>query len=361
MLRFARHFTAWLFVLVLFTAGCTTLPRPKERITRFFNWNAPGNELQARRYAEAGVTDVLVRNKRQYELAQKYGMTPYWKCFTPAGPHYQVMTPEEEKHYAFIAGLDLDPKLPKAERTKILHQRRKEIQHRYGGEMVTAIDTLSSKIFCFISDENLQFSKEKLDKLLKDAPKGVAGMNIDFAGYMNHNGCYCKSCLEKYRKYLAVNKLADTPENKTRFYREKLVEYCNSVIDCIKSKRPHYKIVIHIYPDFKADPLYGNRIKADFCGQTVAWYFKWDTEKIKRYTRFTVEKARDYHAFAQGIPFLGLSTDPESSLGYKTPADVEREIKAILSAGGETLMICCGHTVIEDGYFEVFKKYCGKK
>ena len=85
MLRLARHFTAWLFVLMLFTAGCTTLPRPKERITCFFNWNAPGNELQARRYAEAGVTDVLVRNKRQYELAKKYGMTPYWKCFTPAG------------------------------------------------------------------------------------------------------------------------------------------------------------------------------------------------------------------------------------------------------------------------------------
>ena len=32
-----------------------------------------------------------------------------------------------------------------------------------------------------------------------------------------------------------------------------------------------------------------------------------------------------------------------------------------LDAGGRTLMVCNGHSIIEPGYFEVFRKYCGKE
>ena len=74
-----------------------------------------------------------------------------------------------------------------------------------------------------------------------------------------------------------------------------------------------------------------------------------------------MESARDHYAFARGIPFPGLNTDSQSGLGYQTPADVKRELKAILSAEGKALMFCSGSTVIEEGCFEVFKKYCSKK
>jgi hypothetical protein len=273
----------------------------------------------------------------------------------------QVMTPEEQKYQAYISGKDLDRKMPRARRAQILHKRKIEKQHRYGGEMVVEIDVLSKNLPCFVSDEGLRLSRKKLDALIDSAPADSAGISLDFIGYANHKGCYCAPCLAKYRNFLAERSLADTPENKVIFYREKIVEYYHGIIDYIKSKRPGYKIVLHIYPDFKADPLYGNRIKAEMVGQTVAWYFKWDLEKIKKYTRFTVNHARDHHAISEGIPFLGLNTDKTSSLGFKTPADVERELQTILDAGGRTLMVCCGMTIIEKGYLEVFKKYCGKK
>jgi hypothetical protein len=257
--------------------------------------------------------------------------------------------------------LDLDKKLSQSERKKILHRRRIEKNYRYGGETIEKTDALSIDIECFISDEDLKFTRKKIDDLLKDAPKGAAGMFLDYIGYTNYQGCYCKECLEKYRKYLIERKLKDTPENKTVFYREKLVEYYNRVIDYIKSKRPDFKIVLHVYPVFKNDPLYGNRTKADYCGQTVSWYFKFDERKIREYTQFVVKHAKDHFPNAEGLPFIGLSPDKNHSLGYKTPAEVEHDLRTILKAGGRTVMVCNGHAIIEPGYFEVFRKYCGRK
>jgi hypothetical protein len=118
--------------------------------------------------------------------------------------------------------------------------------------------------------------------------------------------------------------------------------------------------VVHLYPDFKNDPLYGNRLKTDYCGQTVSWYFKWDQEKIKKYTQIVVNNARDYHKHVSGLPFIGINQNPGSSLVRKTPQEVEQELQTILAAGGRTLLVCNGAAIIAPGYYEVFKKYFGK-
>ena len=362
--------------IILLFGGCKTTDKSvspvKAKFTRLFCWGVPNNEKNAEKYASAGVTDIMVKNKNQYDLALKYGMKPYWNCFTPEGPHPQVISPDEEKYHAYIHGKDLDPKMPYSKRMEIIFQRRLEKNHRYGGEMVGEIDTFNiiRHIPCFISDEGLVLSRKKIDSLLEKAPSGVCGMFLDYIGYTNHQGCYCKECLLKYQKYLTERKLSDTPENKTAFYREKMVEYYNKVIDYIKSKRPDFKIVVHIYPDFKNDPLFGNRTKADYCGQTVSWYFKFSEPKIRRYTKFVIEHAKDYYSFVEGIPFIGVaptktgSLTPEpltGRLASKTPEEVEQELRIILSAGGRTLLVCNGDVILKDRYYEVFRKYCGKE
>ena len=151
-----------LMCLLAIAAGCHT-PAEKDnaKFVRFFSWGRPVSEESAAKFAAAGVTDVLVNNRKQFDLAVKYGMRPYWKCFTPAGPHRQVMTPEETKYHDYIKGKDLDSKLPRAERMKILNRRRIEKQHRYGGEPVVETDVISSDIACFISDEGLALSRKK--------------------------------------------------------------------------------------------------------------------------------------------------------------------------------------------------------
>ena len=355
---------AFFLGLTLLAGGCMTSKNTSaenRKFERLFCWGRPTSEAVAERFAAAGVTDIMTVNRKQYDLARKYGMNAYWGCFTPAGPHRQVLSPEEEKLQAYLSGKDLDPKMPRAERMKILHPRRVEKQHRYGGEPVREIDVICADIACFISDEDLALTRKKLDRMLDNAPADAAGIFLDYLGYMNLRGCYCEKCLVKYRKYLADKKLKDTQGNRTAFYREKLADYYNNVIGYIKSRRPGFKIAVHIYPDFRNDHLYGNRTSADYCGQTVSWYFKFDEAKIRKYTKYVLEHAKDHFANAEGLPFIGLSADPASSLGYKTPAEIEHDLRTILSAGGRTVMVCNGHDILKPGYFEVFRKYCGRK
>ena len=350
-----------LFTGTLFTfCGCVCTPQAA-KFERLFCWECPWTEELARRFASAGVTDIMVKNQKHYQLAKKYGLTPYWKCFTPVGPHNQVMTPQEEKYQAYIMGKDLASNLSKEERKRILDQRRTSTQYRYGGEMVREFDTVGIDIPCFNSDTDFSLSAKRLNALLADAPKDAAGMYIDYVGYTNHEGCYCKNCLALYKEYLQKNKLADTKENKTAFYRLKIVEYYDKVMAYVKSRHPHFKFVVHIYPDFKNDPLYGNRIKADYCGQTVSWYFKWDQPKIRKYTKFVIEHANDHHKHVSGVPFIGINPTPGSSLVSKTPQEVEKELQTIWAAGGRSLLVCSGRAVAEPGYYEVFKKYFGKQ
>lgn len=364
--KFSRNkilFPVFLFSVFFLLTGCRMKNNQGEsgeapRFTRVFSWGRPTDENAAKRYAEAGVTDIPVSNKKQYDLAVKYGMTPYCSTFSPAGPYFQKVTPEEEKFRIYIGGRDLDKKISREERNKIIHRRRVEKKYRYGGEKEVEMDVLNENIYCFISDTDFSYSRKKLDKLLKNAVPGVKGLYFDYIGYINHKGCYCKSCLEKLKDYLKKNKLSDTPANRDVFYRNELVKYYNKAIDYVKSKRPDFKIVAHLYPDFQPDPIFGNRLKLDYCGQTVAWYFKWPHNKIDRYTRYVVEHAKDHYSFSQGIPFLGINSSKATSLGYKSPADLEKELQTILAAGGRTLMICNGSVMIEDGYFEVFRKYC---
>lgn len=360
-------FIVFIFSIFPFTSGCCSINERTNidnspRFTRVFCWAVvPSNEEVAKKYAQAGVTDIPVRTKKQCELAIKYGMTPYYSCFSPAGPHFQVVTPEEEQYRIYISGKDLDKKLSKEERNKIIHQRRLEKKHRYGGAKDVALDVLSMDIRCFISDTDFSYTRKKLDDILVKAVPGVKGIFFDYIGYINHQGCYCKGCLAKLKAYLKKNNLTDSETSRNNFYKNELIKYYNKAAEYVKSKRPEFKIVAHLYPDFHPDPLYGNRLKIDYCGQTVAWYFKWNPEKIDKYTRYVLTYAKKYYSFVEGIPFLGINSSKATSLGYKSPADLEKELKIILAGNSRTLMICNGNVMIQEGYFDVFKKYCGPK
>ncbi len=352
--------------LVVLLAGCRTAVDSSAasgsmKFRRLFSWNAPADEEGFAKFQQAGVTDIVVSSRERFDLAVKYGITPYWRVFTPAGPHRQVMTPEEERHFAYINGNDIDKNLPEAERMAEIDRRRREVNHQYGGEYESEIDTLNSvDLPCFLGEEGLALSKQKIDMLLNDAPEGAAGMFLDYIGYMNHHGCYCGGCLERYGEYLDSHNLNDSQKTRDEFNMQELVTYYDNITGYIKDSHPGFKIVAHFYPDFKPEHLYGNRTKVDFCGQTVAWYFRWPSGKIRKYTKYVVNHAKDYHTFSEGIPFVGLYTNANGSLGSKTPADLERELQVILAAGGRTLMICDGCCIIEPNYFEVFRKYCGK-
>ncbi|MDD4017881.1 MAG: hypothetical protein PHV28_08030 [Kiritimatiellae bacterium] len=358
--RMTKHFIPHLLVVLL--AGATahaqmSASEPPKRFNRVFSWGRLTDEDTARRFSRIGVTDIQVANNEQLALARKYGMIPYCGTFTPRGPHGQAMSSEEEKHFAYINGLDLKGR-PSSEKNAEIDKRRLERKHRYGGEPVASLDTINSvRIPCFGSDVDYTLSRKSIDAICSRVD-GVQGIFFDYIGYSNFKGCYCEQCLAAYKAYLTEKGLEDTAKHKNEFYRDRLVTYCNDMIGYVKSQHPDFKVVIHVYPTFLPEPLYGNRLKADFCGQTVAWYFPWDAVKIRQYTRVTVMEQDKYFTGARGVPFVGLNRRP-GSLWVKDAATLDSELRTILASGGDTLMVCNGNDMIEPGIDKVFATYCG--
>lgn len=330
-------------------------PEPEKKFRQVFSWGHPQTEEEARKYSEIGVTDIVVANENQARLAVKYNMIPYCGAFFPCGPHKQVMTEEEEKLFAYITGEDLK-QLSRGERARIVDARRMEKQHRYGGEPAVFPDVLNGiRLPCFLSDEGLVLSKKRIDALFAKVPS-ARGIYLDFFGYNNFKDCRCGNCTGKFEAAKRKNPALSRGE----FFRDALVDYYNAVIGYVKKKHPGARVHAHIYPTFLAEPLYGNRTKTDFCAQTVAWYFPWEKEKIARYTKIVVGEAEKYHRGVKGIPFVGLKALPGTSLAAKSPALLEEELKTILASGGDALSVCNGFDMIKPGYYEVFRKYCGK-
>ena len=60
---------------VISAAGCRCAENlfcaDEAKITRFFSWAAPQNEIQAQKFAQAGVTDIIVGNRKHHITCKK--------------------------------------------------------------------------------------------------------------------------------------------------------------------------------------------------------------------------------------------------------------------------------------------------
>jgi hypothetical protein len=134
------------------------------------------------------------------------------------------------------------------------------------------------------------------------------------------------------------------------------------MVEYIKSLRPEFKIMAHLYPVFRPDPIYGNRLKVDYCGQTAAWYFFWPPEKIRAYSKRIVGEQNRYFPSVRGVPFVGYYDDGKHpEFPHKSAARVELELNAILDGGADSLMVCSVNDVLGNPEIAaVFKKYCSR-
>jgi len=356
-----KIWSIFLLAAAMFLGGCRNGDAVRKReagFSRVYCWGKLLDEDIAVKLRAAGVTDIPVYDRQQYELALKHGMTPYYGVFLPCGPHLQGLTAEERKYQDHISAADRPGTA--RERYKEASRRRIAVNYQYGGEPAgDGIEVLAGAIACFRSDENLSLTRRRLDELMSADWPEVKGIFLDFIGYMNYRSCECGKCRRDYREYLRQKRLVHSQAVKEIFFRDALVDYYNQVISLIRSRRPDFKVVIHCYPAFLPEPLYGNRTMADVCGQTVAWYFPWPPEKIAAYTRQVLKAQKDYYPQATGVPFLGVNASRGGSLYSKPPEVVEAELRIILENGGRMLMVCNGNDMTKPGYFEVFRKYCG--
>ena len=230
------------------------------------------NEAAARGFSEIGVTDIIASGEKGFAAAKKYGLVPYC-TFMPVGPHKQVLCAEEQRRHDFINGVDLRGRLPKEELRQILDERRKSLGCRFGGESSEPLDLCATLIDCFLSDTNCILAKAKIDRTLAANP-GAEGIAFDYIGYTNFRSCECDDCRARLAAYLKKVGLEENETNRNGFFRTSLVAYINTLVDYVHGIRPGIKVIIHLYPVFLPDPLYGKDLRADTVQKTVAWYFQ---------------------------------------------------------------------------------------
>jgi len=270
------------------------------------------------------------------------GLGALWKKRYPAAPvPWQVLTEAEEAARKFIS----------AGRNKYI------IPYQFGGEPKMTNEVLETRIICFNNPEARELLKPLIDTIV--SVPGLEGLAFDGFGYQNYRCCHCGHCKSLLAEYCRQHPGTPEAEAQDAFCLDVLVDYINHLADYARSRRQDIKTSIHIWPVFVPEPLYGNRLDVDFCGQTAAWYTLWPEEKIAGYSRTISGEAGKYHQRQQGVGMIGYYDKP-GLFPVKDAARVDMEIRTMIANGCRRIQVCSSRDVINnDEVAAVFRKYFG--
>ena len=330
------------------------------KFRRVYGFCSPKTEEEVKILAGIGVKGLSsATTPENIALLHKYGIEVY-AGFGPCGVHANVLTPEERKVLDFYMGKDLPKELKGKERAQTIAKRLQDVKYSFGGEPMTdRKEVLWDGCYpCIIGEKSREKACKALDKVC--AKPGIDGVAFDFVGYTNYYGCQHPDCLKLCAEYLKKNNLADTKENRAKFYLHELAEYYRVCTAHIKKINPKFKVMAHLYPVFEPLPLYGNRLQIDIAGETCAWYRRWDLKKVEEHAKYVRENQHKYFKTTECVPFLAYSVGNFADV--LTPDDIEKEMQAILRSGTDALMVHELSSVLKNPeILKVFQKYCSPK
>lgn len=376
---------------------------------RLFAFGGRDDEDFIKKAADMGVTDLTGKlSEKTAALCAKYGVNYYplvtiqprnvWKTVCPdVEPPLQKMSPEQEASRDLLKGITAgtggperrgpDDKDAQPENWQVTKKQRKQIaalgknnvrlqkDYQWGGEPQKKYfdgskkskedrynkEVLLGDLLCFHDPRVLEALKKRIKECL--ACPGVAGIAFDAIGYQNYYDCKCAESLKLYKKYREEKNVEPSDEAWREFSLNTLVDFNNALVDYVHELDPKAKTFNHIWPVYLPEPLYGNRLKMDYCGQTAAWYTNWDPLRIEQYSRTITNDQNNYWPDVKGVAFIGYYDSLRASqFPYKSPAKVDSELRSILKGGARTLMVCGLSDVIDNpDIAAVFKKFMRKK
>lgn len=312
--------------------------------------------------AEVGFTEIIASNqetnylRRLVEVGAQHGIGIYscvhlsdvrdWKKRRLGiAPPLQEMNNEEN---AALARIEAD-------------KSKGKTRYQYGGEPFQPLEVLTSPMLCFHAPEVVEFFKEQVRDIL--TVPGIRGVAFDFFGYRNYRCCRCARSMAAFEAWQRQRPALARDKALEQFSLETLVEFNNTLARYARSIRPGAKVQCHVYPVFLPEPLYGNRLDVDYCGQTAAWYFEplWSLQKTRDYTRVIFGREKKHFARAEGVALVGVYNRPEL-FPVKGPERLAQELQAILDGGGDRVQVCSLNDVLKDpATREVFERFFKKQ
>ncbi len=189
---------------------------------------------------------------------------------------------------------------------------------------------------CFEHPGSIEFLKESIREKFEAYP--IDGLALDFFGFQNHYACYCELCEEKRRALKERNPHLTDAEILKQFSEQSLCAVSEKIYCYVKEQYPTAVILCHIYPPFNPNPFYGIHFMADYCGQTIAWFYQphWSLAKVLRLAEyFKTHEDLHYNRF---MPFVGCYGHGETAYLAKSPDRLRSELSIALKYGEGNLM-----------------------
>lgn len=327
-------------------------------------WGGGDPEVVVPQAAAVGFSEVVAPSSASCDLdslrkwvtnGEKHGVDIYawiflgdldaWKRAYPTNePPLQVMRAAEQK------ALNLSKADKSLDRSG----------NQAGGEPVNPGEVLDSPLLCFHDPRVESCFTNQIHAILQIP--GIKGVALDYFGYQNYRDCYCPCSIKAFEDYRSRHPELSREAAQERFSLETLVSINNRLADYVRTVRPDAKLTNHVYPVFLPEPLYGNRLDMDVCGQTAAWFFMpfWSSEKIEAYSRIISEQANRYYTRPRGAAMIGYFNNPKQYTP-KSAAQVDAELQAIFQGGCTRVHVCSLNDVLDTPEVSaVFKKYFGK-
>lgn len=324
-------------------------------------WGSGKPEEIVPQAAEVGFNEIIVWNHdtnylaRLVEVGKRHNIGVYSCVFLSDVKDWQKRRPNiapplqemNEQENAALKRIEADKSKGKS-------------RYQYGGEPVQPVEVLTSPLLCFHNPDVLAFFKEQIRDIL--AVPGITGVAFDYFGYRNYWCCRCARSMATFEAWHRQRPALLPETASAQFSLATLVDFNNTLARYARSIQPAAKVQCHVYPVFLPEPLYGNRLDVDYCGQTAAWYFEplWSCEKIRDYSRIIFGQEKKHFRRAEGVALVGVYNRPEL-YPVKGRERLTMELQAILDGGGDRVQVCSLNDVLKDETTrDVFKRFFKK-
>ena len=188
-------------------------------------------------------------------------------------------------------------------------------------------------LLCFEDPSSREVLRDRVSRALEVAD----GVSFDGFGFGNRYACHCPRCEEIRRGATATNADLSEAEVVARMSEESLVDICGTLYDHAKSENPEAIVMNHVWPPFRPNLHYGNRLRLDYCSQTISWFYRpsWSLQRVEfEASELARLEDRNVNAF---VPFIGLFDDPHL---VRSVARISKELEIAKTFGGGHLVFC---------------------
>ena len=188
-------------------------------------------------------------------------------------------------------------------------------------------------LFCFEDSSSREALRDRVSRALEVA-EGVA---FDGFGFRNRYACHCPRCEEIRRGTIATNADLSEAEVVARMSEESLVDVSQVLYEHAKSVKSESIVMNHVWPPFRPNPHYGNRLRLDYCSQTISWFYRpsWSLQRMEfEASELARLEDRNVNVF---VPFIGLFDDPHL---LRSAARIAKELEIARIFGGGHLVFC---------------------